>query len=759
MHGQVFDRRQVNDEDATTYTVTPAKPSSMSLTGGPAVMAAAAYSSPSNMLETAGKQDEVIRLKAALNEKEMELIELREQHMQLVARSQEARANWETALDSKDSAIAQLEEALASRQRALDNAACQAAEGQEEASAALSVAQSRAHALEAALAEARAAVISQSEAMSDQARQLEAARQAAGQETAAVEARVRALQQEQQLSQQPSKVQQQLAELHQQLEVVQHRATAKEASSRKYKEAVRAFKVKLQERDDALSQRQAHILELHTELSQLQRLLKLGPQLAAGAQGSPVSCSPGPGGLEGRFYSSDCGRAGSVEGALTAATDELERLRQEVHAFHVELAALQTQLAEKDGLLQQALSDAAALDCECSAAAARAEGATQAAFSIEKQLLEAQENLAKAEAECAATADKLAAAEAQLTGLRGDQTRSIRAEGELRGQVESLTEQLDSAQKLQLQLKEQLKKVEQREADANRRVAHLEQRVLELESKLDATATEAGHLMRRADRHETATSTLQAQLELAARAASESEVVALEADGRLREAGRQLMDLQQRCDELLRRCEGLEKEAEAAALNWQSRARQLDDARQELAHQLTSNDTAMKELQGDLAQLQLAHSSERQQLQMQQDALQATLLEAKAAKAQAELRLLEGERHVAEMQSAVEQQERLLVVLRAQLEEGRQAAQQVVELENMVQMLESALSEQRHTVSHLQAARAALEGQKQSESCRLLAELADKSNQLVDAEKRFSQLEALMGRIASRTGQAGSLAH
>jgi hypothetical protein len=45
--------------------------------------------------------------------------------------------------------------------------------------------------------------------------------------------------------------------------------------------------VKLQERDDALSQRQAHILELHTELSQLQRLLKLGPQIAAGAQSSP----------------------------------------------------------------------------------------------------------------------------------------------------------------------------------------------------------------------------------------------------------------------------------------------------------------------------------------------------------------------------------------------------------------------------------------------------------------------------------------
>jgi hypothetical protein len=61
---------------------------------------------------------------------------------------------------------------------------------------------------------------------------------------------------------------------------------------------------------------------------------------------------------------------------------------------------------------------------------------------------------------------------------------------------------------------------------------------------------------------------MQAQLELATRAASQSEVVALEADGRLREAGRQLLDLQQRCDELLQKCEGLEKDkqqAEAAA--------------------------------------------------------------------------------------------------------------------------------------------------------------------------------------------------
>jgi hypothetical protein len=42
------------------------------------------------------------------------------------SRSQEARANWEAALASKDRAIDQLEDALAARQRALDTLAASA---------------------------------------------------------------------------------------------------------------------------------------------------------------------------------------------------------------------------------------------------------------------------------------------------------------------------------------------------------------------------------------------------------------------------------------------------------------------------------------------------------------------------------------------------------------------------------------------------------------------------------------------------------
>lgn len=73
------------------------------------------------------------------------------------------------------------------------------------------------------------------------------------------------------------------------------------------------------------------------------------------------------------------------------------------------------------------------------------------------------------------------------------------------------------------------------------------------------------------------------------------------------------------------------------------------------------------------------------------------------------------------------------------------------------QALEAALAEQRQTVSQLRAAAAAAQGEHQATVGGLLAELADKSSQLVDAERRFSQLESLIGRIASRTGgvQAG----
>jgi len=75
-----------------------------------------------------------------------------------------------------------------------------------------------------------------------------------------------------------------------------------------------------------------------------------------------------------------------------------------------------------------------------------------------------------------------------------------------------------------------------------------------------------------------------------------------------------------------------------------------------------------------------------------------------------------------------------------------------------LQTLEVALADAHQTISRLHAAAASGEQESQATVSSLLSELAEKSSQLVDAERRFSELEAMMQRIASRTGQGPLLA-
>jgi flagellar biosynthesis GTPase FlhF len=134
----------------------------------------------------------------------------------------------------------------------------------------------------------------------------------------------------------------------------------------------------------------------------------------------------------------------------------------------LELAALQAQLSDKDALLQRALGDASQLDSEHAAAAARAEEATQAALSLERQLREAQQALQEAQKAKAELSEKLAAVEARSEGLQSDQARWLRAEGGLRAQLQELQEQHQEEEQQRGQLQHQLKEAAQREADASR---------------------------------------------------------------------------------------------------------------------------------------------------------------------------------------------------------------------------------------------------------------------------------------------------
>jgi hypothetical protein len=136
-----------------------------------------------------------------------------------------------------------------------------------------------------------------------------------------------------------------------------------------------------------------------------------------------------------------------------------------VHGFHVELAGLQAQLREKEAHLQSALSDAAALDSERCAAAARAE-ATAASLHVQRQLRDAQSALAEAEEGRRQAAQDLAASAAQLISLQADQARAIRCEGELRVQLAAVTEALEAKAA-------QARDAEQQLADAHRCVVCL----------------------------------------------------------------------------------------------------------------------------------------------------------------------------------------------------------------------------------------------------------------------------------------------
>ncbi|KAL2630491.1 hypothetical protein R1flu_015177 [Riccia fluitans] len=64
--------------------------------------------------------NKLLSLRAALNEKELQLVELREQHISVVNRAAIARKNWEDALKSKDQVIVQLQKALHVKKCELD---------------------------------------------------------------------------------------------------------------------------------------------------------------------------------------------------------------------------------------------------------------------------------------------------------------------------------------------------------------------------------------------------------------------------------------------------------------------------------------------------------------------------------------------------------------------------------------------------------------------------------------------------------------
>lgn len=92
------------------------------------------------------------------------------------------------------------------------------------------------------------------------------------------------------------------------------------------------------------------------------------------------------------------------------------------------------------------------------------------------------------------------------------------------------------------------------------------------------------------------------------------------------------------------------------------------------------------QLQADLAQLQLSHSSERAAAEQAEQQLRAALSDAQAARAAADMRLLEVERQLADARGQCDSQERLVGMLRQQLSEQNRAVAAAADLEGTVQV-------------------------------------------------------------------------
>ncbi|KAK9803970.1 hypothetical protein WJX72_009211 [[Myrmecia] bisecta] len=692
----------------------------------------------------AGVQDEVVWLRSTLNEKETELLELREQHIRLIHRSQEARQNWEAALASKDRAIAQLEEALAAQKHALEQqrpagvaaAAVPQPAPATDAAAQQELAQVRQQklalerqkqVLEAALNEAREKLAAQANALADATAraendswraqenmrevraavaersgelvQLERQNQVLKDQLAEANARAAAnteLQKENldrhnlrksapaagwgapQWDADPAQSKAEaihLRELHLRLARVQEKLQSRDASARKYKDAVRALKAHLQQAKAAMEASQAEILRLKARLARWdaspdKRRPKRDDKHSRRSSRSASDDEDDRGEQQHRHSSRsrDDGRAQA----------DLERLRED--------------MARAERERKAAVEEVDALSRKLAVAEKRCEDADRRAESAERKTADVQhrcDNMAR---------------------------RAERAE-------------------------HSVEKAEQRASDAADALKKAEQKSKQAES----SAAEAGKAAEEA----------QARVEAAERRLSAVEARAKRAEASLKERAQASTTTEKHLAELERRCTDAEQRADDATERLRvAEARSLDSAaaEQDMQRRLRTCQAQQQEAQAELraakadvpeevsAARSKWESRHREELAELQD-MRLAVSKARIAKERAEARALE-------LEAALQHQSAASASLRqaAGSEGGHRAA-----AEARLSSLQATLSSREHAISDLEARLKRQEALHKQAEDSLRVQLAKRIAALADANRRFADLEAVMRRIAARS--------
>ncbi|KAK9841740.1 hypothetical protein WJX81_000126 [Elliptochloris bilobata] len=314
---------------------------------------------------TASAQDEVVWLRSALNEKETELLEVRDQHERLLARAQEARANWEAALGSKDRALQQLEATLAAQRCA-----------------------------EATAGECQAIAMSQV----DDRRRWKAGTQALQHELAEAHAALAA---------------RRLARVH-------RRLLARDASARKYKGAVRALRARAQQAAAASAAGQAEALSLIWRLddalhanAELRKELERSRAISGKAAGGGGGASGGCGDLEQAAERLPTRRAqlarlrDRLRDGLTCKAARRQAVEQHLLAALARSAAAETRAAEAEARPRRP-------PCRAPADARASVSISQAPRPGAKELLSAEGRAAALAAALREREACLASAQAQL---------------------------------------------------------------------------------------------------------------------------------------------------------------------------------------------------------------------------------------------------------------------------------------------------------------------------------------------------------
>eukprot|EP00798_Chlamydomonas_sp_ICE-L_P025727 gene25727-11385_t len=758
--------------------------------------------------------NELLHLRSSLNEKELELIELREQHVQLV----EARSNWEAALASKDRAILQLEEALASRQRSIEELV--AATANIELEGELDERNAQVASLERVLGEAKSKISSLKQTAQEQQRQLEMAhaqllsrseddrrvdllqqqltsafkeelqgeherssefQSAATQLSGEVNELRRQLvlreeriqytedrQQEQKHqieelrhqvaeerargaavadSSAAAKYEQHLAELQKQLLSITLALNHKEGQAKKYKDATRALKARLVHSDAKLAGRQTDMLELHRELSLLQNMVRELPSLPASRR-----------------------TAGDGYPARSAVAGQPKDLNSPPWEMMKEM---QKQLSEKNIMLGRMVSEVDQSERERLTLEDQLE-------IIKRQVIETERRARQADADLQHLLEQQrggGGSSYPVGGGSGDSSlaavrRAELAESrqvELEGELADLSRQLDG-------LKSRQQEAQRRADDAARQCALLESRLDESERRMSESKRVTERAEQRAERAERGLRDLEMKIIDGDRKHQQSESQCVALERKVRDSEGRVLELERLVKEGSTRL----MDAEARAKSLEARASDGDMAAMSASSRVTSSERRIQELEAEQADLTAKlrdserqrsdqnttlHSAEaavkkvraefenelfaaQRQSDVRQQSLVRELADAKMAVERAQLARAATEDRISDLEAALRQQEQLL-----RGGHGPEALKTVKSsLEERIRSLEDALAVRERSIQQLQDSLLGTDAEYNNKIQSILIELQAKTSALVDAEHRFTELEALMHRILNARG-------